>query len=305
MDENIKEIRGVGKFDNLPIKEFSLSMLREGDLPALVFIAKRGSGKSWVVRSIIIYFSDIPVGLIIAPTDRMNKFYGNWFPDTFIYYEYKSETIEKVLERQELIIEKSKQQRKKKIDTRCIIVMDDCLSTKGTWVRDEPIQKLLFDGRHYHIMYMLTMQYPLGVTPELRNNFDYVFLLATDFVNIQKKIFDHYAGMFNKFNEFREVFLQLTANYGTMVIKNKGAAANLVDKIFYYKAPNIDLNNVAIGCNQFRNYHKDNYDKDWKNRNKEYGFDSKSYFDRKKQGKEKITVQKIRNTYDEYNRSNL
>ena len=36
--------------------------------------------------------------------------------------------------------------------------MDDCLASKGSWMRDQPISTLMFNGRHYEIMYILTMQ---------------------------------------------------------------------------------------------------------------------------------------------------
>ena len=163
------------KDGRLPIQTFSLKNFVEH--PAIVMIAKRGSGKSWVVRAILNHFKNIPVGLIIAPTDRMSCFYGKFFPDTYIFYKYDSEIIERVLARQTAIIDKQK--KKKNIDTRCFVIMDDCLGQKGSWVRDEPIQELLFNGRHYHVMYILTMQFPLGITPELRSQFDYIFFLVT------------------------------------------------------------------------------------------------------------------------------
>ena len=77
------------------------------------------------------------------------------------------------------MIEKMKEKEKegKNIDPRGFILMDDCLSKKGSWMKDQPIMELLFNGRHYRLMYMLTMQFPLGITPELRCNFDYIFLL--------------------------------------------------------------------------------------------------------------------------------
>ena len=31
-------------------------------------------------------------------------------------------------------------------------------------------------GRHYNILFIITMQYPLGIPPALRTNLDYVFL---------------------------------------------------------------------------------------------------------------------------------
>jgi hypothetical protein len=264
----VKDVRLDGN-KSLPIKEFKLDSMCEN--PAIVMIAKRASGKSWVCRSILKHFRHIPVGLIIAPTEKMANppFYSDFFPDAYIHYEYKSEIIEKLLFRQDIMIEKKmdrEQQGKKLIDPRGFILMDDCLSKKGSWMKDQPIMELLFNGRHYQLMYMLTMQFPLGITPELRCNFDYIFLLKEDFYSNLKRLYDHYAGMFPTFDSFRLVFKELTANFGSMVIVNRGACDSFLDKIFWYRAQNDSVG--MIGCNQFVEHHNENYDKLWKKRNK-------------------------------------
>jgi hypothetical protein len=264
----IKDVRLDGN-KSLPIKEFKLDSMCEN--PAIVMIAKRASGKSWVCRSILKHFRHIPVGLIIAPTEKMANppFYSDFFPDSYIHYEYRSDIIEKLLFRQDIMIEKKmdrQQQGKKLIDPRGFILMDDCLSKKGSWMKDQPIMELLFNGRHYQLMYMLTMQFPLGITPELRCNFDYIFLLKEDFYSNLKRLYDHYAGMFPTFDSFRLVFKELTANFGSMVIVNRGACDSFLDKIFWYRAQNDSVG--MIGCDQFVNHHNDNYDKLWKKKNK-------------------------------------
>lgn len=291
------DIEMKGKRDRLPIKTFLLSQFVTD--PAIIMIAKRGSGKSWVVRALLEFFKDIPVGLIIAPTDRMNSFYGKFFPDSYIHYEYKSEIIDNVLKRQRIIIQKEKEKNAqgKKIDPRSFIIMDDCLGQKGSWVRDKPIQELLYNGRHYRIMYILTMQFPLGITPELRSNFDYIFLLAEDYISNQKRIYDHYAGMFPSFDSFRQVFTQLTADFGSMVIVNRGVKTTLFDKVFYYKAPDLSqMSEVKIGCKQFRDFHKNNYNEEWMKAGEE--FNEVEYFLNKKKNKSAVIVEKEKNKDD-------
>lgn len=281
----VKDVKLDGS--TLPIREFKLDWMCPN--PSICMIAKRGSGKSWAIRSILKNFSDYPVGIIISPTDRMNSFYGDFFPDLYIHYQYQTELIEKLLFRQESMIEKckSKAKLKKKVDPRAFLVMDDCLSSKGSWMKDEVIMKLLFDGRHYKIMYILSMQFPLGITPELRCNFDYVFLLADDYISNQKRLYDHYAGMFPDFRSFREVFMELTNDFGCMVIVNRGPKKNFLDKVFYYKATNDSIQSIC--CKQFNEYHKKNYDKEWKNRSKP--FDIGKFIENKKKGR--INVSKI------------
>ena len=277
--------------NKLPIRQFKLSDMVIN--PAIIMIAKRGSGKSWVVRAIMHHFRDVPCGIIIAPTDRMNPFYNVFFPDSYIHYAYKTEIIQKILARQTEIIEKSekrKQKGGKPIDARTYIVMDDCLASKGTWMRDQPISELLYNGRHYQIMYILTMQYPLGISPELRTNFDYIFLLKEEYISNQKKLFDHYAGMFPNLDAFRQVFNILVQDNGCMVIDNRRKAQNSLERLFWYRAPDLTGVKVKMGCNQFRKYHDNNYDKNWRNKKKDFDFGS--WCSNMKKSKSTIEVEK-------------
>lgn len=285
MADGLDDIGNGAKF---PINEFKFEYLVEN--PAIVMIAKRGSGKSWVCKALLKHFEKIPVGLIISRTDRVDPFFSHFFPDSFIFYDYKSEVIERLVRRQELIMEKYKEKKKegKRLDPRAIIIMDDCLASKGTWMRDQPISELLFNGRHFYITYVLTMQYPLGITPELRCNFDYIFLLAEDSYGNIKRMHEHYAGMFPTLDSFRQVFMQLTENFGCMVINNRGSRKSLFDKIYHYKAPTLSDSDIRAGCYQFRKFHEENYDQDWTK--KKRSLDLGEYFAQKKKDKSSIKV---------------
>lgn len=282
-----KEIEYCGSA--LKIREFKMKNLKEN--AAIAMIAKRGSGKSWVCRDIIKQKADIPCGMIISPTDKMSTFYGDFFPNLYIHYDFDPKLIEGVLHRQEMMIEKAKEKEKlgKKVDPRAFILMDDCMSKKSSWIKSDVVSEIFMNGRHYMLTYMLTMQFSLGITPELRSNFDYIFLLGEDFISNQKRIYDHYAGIFPSFDSFQMVFNDLTDDFGCMVIDNKAKSKNLTDKIFWYKSKNID-NDFDIGCEQFVKYDKKNYDKCWKK--KKPIFDINNLI-RKKRNKPSFIIEKI------------
>lgn len=285
-----KEVKLSG--NTLPIREFQLSWMTGN--PSVCMVAKRGSGKSWVCRAIIKHFSNLPGGIIIAPTDKMNSFYGRFFPDTYIHYNYSTDILDSILYRQHIMIEKckTKAQQGKKVDPRAFLLMDDCLSSKGSWMNDQPIAEIFYNGRHYQLMFILTMQFPLGIKPEFRSNMDYVFLLAEDFYSNQKRLYDHYAGMFPSLDSFRQILIQVTADFGAMVIVNKGNRKDFLDKVFFYRAPNERVD--KIGCSQFRKFHEDNYDPTWQTRGLK--FDPEKFANAKKQ---RIVVEKIEKNDDE------
>lgn len=229
--------------------------------PRIAIIAKSGSGKSWVIREIMHYMQDIPCGVVIAPTDKMTGFYNDFLPVSFIHHDYKEDIIPKLLQRQRTILEKNKKRKKNGktlIDPRAFLIMDDCMSTKHLWLKDPNVLAIFNEGRHYQITFILAMQYSLGIQPELRSNFDYIFLLGEDFVNNRKKLYEHYAGMFPSRNLFDQVFLQVTDNYGTMVINNRLRTSKIRKKVFWYKAKNRD--NFRVGSRRFIKFHSNNFD---------------------------------------------
>ena len=223
------------------IKEFRLEDI--ADHASILMIAKRGRGKHFVIGDIIKHYQNAKIpGMAISPQDKMYNFYNEFISNEFIsneniHHEFTNDPIKRLLERQRLIIEKSQERAKigKNTNTKAFIVMDNCLADKGNWQKDSMISELLFNGRHYHVSYLLTMQYPLGIKPELRHNFDYVFLFRDENFSNQKRMYEHYAGIFPDFETFRQVFLQLTSN-GCMVIINIGIGnGNIFDKVMHYK----------------------------------------------------------------------
>lgn len=218
------------------INNFALDSMSSN--PSIGIIAKRGSGKSWKIGTIIKHFENIPLKIIFSSREQDNPYYSVHFPDACIYYKYDNLIIEKLLRRQELVLQKIREQEDNaNINPSVLVVFDDCFANGGILTKDPLIYDLLLNGRHKHITYILAMQCPLVIEKKIRLNFDYVFLLAEDFIPNQKTVYKHYAGMFPNFNSFKQVFCQLTENYGAMVIKNRCDATILFDRIAYYETP--------------------------------------------------------------------
>jgi hypothetical protein len=247
----------------LPIKQFKINEMV--DHCTIAMIAKRATGKSFLTREIMFQKrNSIAAAIAISRTETLNSFYSEFIPDSYIYPEYNSDILTRIYERQALINEDNKERIKnnrKPKDDSLMLIMDDCMSSKGTWLKDPNILELFFNGRHHHLSFILTMQYSVGIPPEMRSNFDYVFLLAEDTISNRKRLYDHYAGMFPSFDIFQQVFTDITDNYGIMVIDNRVHSKNLTDKVFWYKAKKVPT--FKIGCNKFHRFHKKAYDDEW------------------------------------------
>ena len=144
------------------------------------------------------------------------------------------------------MIEKCKESQQ--VDPRAFLVLDDCLYD-NTWTKDKNVRSLFMNGRHFKILFMITMQYALGIPPNLRTNIDYVFILRENYVSNRKRLYEHYAGMFPNFEMFCQVMDQCTENFECLVINNNAKSNKLTDQVFWYKAEPHD--DVKLGSREY------------------------------------------------------
>jgi len=220
--------------------------------PVVVLIGRRDTGKSFLVRDLLYYHQDIPIGTVISGTEEGNGFYGHMVPKLFIHNEYNTVIIENILKRQKQVLKQIKKEmetyKKSSIDPRAFVILDDCLYD-NTWSRDKMMRLLFMNGRHWKIMLVITMQYPLGIPPALRTNIDYVFILREPYIANRRRIFENYAGMFPTFESFCQVMDQCTENYECLVIDNNAKSNKLQDQVYWYKADS--HNDFRLGSKEF------------------------------------------------------
>jgi hypothetical protein len=250
----------------LELKKFDMKSIsfksNESKGPVIVLIGKRDTGKSFLVRDLLYYHQDIPIGTVISGTEEGNGFYGKMVPRLFIHNEYNTAIIENILKRQRNVLKQIKKEmetyKRTTIDPRAFVILDDCLYD-NTWARDKMMRLLFMNGRHWKIMLIITMQYPLGIPPTLRTNIDYVFILRENYIANRRRIYDNYAGMFPTFESFCQVMDQCTENYECLVINNNVKSNKLQDQVFWYKADN--HNDFRLGSKEFwelsKNYNSD------------------------------------------------
>jgi len=227
----------------LELKKFNMKNIEfkpdENKGPVIVLIGRRDTGKSYLVRDVLYYHQDIPIGTVISGTEAGNGFYSSHVPRLFIHDEYNTAIIENILKRQKTVLRQIKKDveayKRSKLDPRAFVILDDCLYDAG-WTKDKMMRLLFMNGRHWKIMLIITMQYPLGIPPNLRTNIDYVFILREPYIANRRRIWENYAGMFPTFESFCQVMDQCTENYECLVINNNSKSNKLHDQIFWYKA---------------------------------------------------------------------
>lgn len=232
---------------NFTIQKFQIETIRDRceidsrKSPMIVVIGKKDTGKSFLVRDILYNTQPcFPIGTVISGTEVANEFFQHMVPSKLIHDKYKPEIVMNMIKRQ--LSMKTHRNKDKHgrgevsaVDPRAFLILDDCLYD-ASWIKEESTRYVFMNGRHIDLMTIITMQYPLGITPNLRTNVDFVFILRESIVNNRKRIYDNYAGMFPTFEMFCHFMDQCTENFECLVICNGVQSNRLEDQVFWYKA---------------------------------------------------------------------
>ena len=233
--------------NTLKLKKFDMKNIPEDAV--CIFIGRRRTGKSTLVRDLLFHHQRIPVGTVISGTEESNSFYSSIVPPLFIHGEYNPVIIDKYVKRQKLVTSRIQQQNaggavdarghraitNTSIDPRSFLILDDCLYD-DSWIHDKNIRYLFLNGRHQKVFFLITMQYPLGIPPMLRTNVDYAFIMREPYVTNRKRIFENFGSAFPSFEFFCQIMDQCTQNYECLVISNNTQSNKLEDIVFWYKA---------------------------------------------------------------------
>jgi hypothetical protein len=244
----------------ITLREFKLHWILSDSI--VVLVGRRRSGKSWLIRQIIHMLSTrgMPYGKIYSGTEHCNPFFRNFFPPLFIQNEFDEEDLAKVLDSQKKKVRKAAKKYNVQ-DGRCLennmlLVFDDMLSQDNIWKKSQNFKKLFVEGRHYNILFVMSLQHVLGIPPAQRDNIDYAFLFANDGQNL-RKLWENYAGVIESFDMFKKIFYHCTRNKGCMVINKTSSSEDLTDKVFFYKA--LDPGRFRFGTRSLWRLNDENY----------------------------------------------
>jgi hypothetical protein len=223
---------------DLGLKKFEMRKIPQDAV--CVFIGRRRTGKSTLVKDLLFNHQDMPLGTVISGTEESNSFYSKMIPPLFIHGEYNSLILANFVKRQKMIMakimaEQAAGQMKSRYDPRAMLILDDCMYD-DSWTHDKNIRYLFMNGRWLKVFFLITMQYPLGIQPALRTNVDFVFILREPYMSNRKRIFDNYGSAFPSFEFFCQIMDQCTQNYECLVLDNTSQSNKLEDIIFWYKA---------------------------------------------------------------------
>lgn len=213
----------------IPPKKFD--MMNMNDCPNILHIGKRGSFINEQTMKIIKHYithcsimeNDI---YVFSYLDHEINGWKKKFPKVHAHVLTYGciENAEKIIN----AIETTNIQKK---SNKKILISPSDIFTK----KNNLLMELTCGYRGKNIITILSSQFPAGISPEIRAQFHYVFLHAGAFVNSLKRSYEHYAGFFPNFQNFREHMKEYTKNEKSMVICNAKYNAKSCDKIFTFQ----------------------------------------------------------------------
>lgn len=234
----------------LQLKKFNMEQMTDNRV--VVVVAKRGSGKSFLVRDIMYHKRHMPDGIVFSATEESNSFWSNHIPDSYIYDGFDSATLEAFVKRQ-------KKRARHGSQAPSFLMLDDCAFDKS-FTKDKALRSIFFNGRHWRILLIMTLQYALDLTPDMRSNVDFVFVLRENIIQNRERLYRNFFGIFATFDAFCSVLDQTTENYECLVLDNTVQSNRIEDCVFWYKAE--EHPRFRVGSDSYWAYHLENYQPD-------------------------------------------
>jgi hypothetical protein len=239
---------------NLHLRKFRPDLI--GDNRVCVFIGKRGTGKTTLVADIMYHKRHMDTGVVFSATEESNAFWAKHVPDLFIYEDYDEEVAKNFVLRQRQLLKHAGSVKPS------FMLCEDCLYDNRL-VKDKNIKGIFFNGRHWQILFLLTMQFCLSIPADLRANIDYIFVCRENIIQNREKIYKAFFGIFPTFKQFCQTMDQCTENFECLVLDNTVQSNKIEDCVFWYKAE--ERNDFRMGGDAFWRSHFEHYNPEYDN----------------------------------------
>lgn len=213
------------------------------------------TGKSSLIASLLYAKKHIfPVALAFSGSEDSNGFYNKLLPGSFVFNEYNEDQIKSFVRRQKIA-------KAHLPNPWAVILLDDC--TDDPKIFNTPLQHGMFKrGRHFSMLYIISLQYALDIKPVIRINIDGTFILREPNLKIRRVLYENYAGCVPDFNLFCELMDKLTDEWSALYVHNQSSSTNWEDNIYWYKADLIDPN-WKFGSKDYHEFHEQRYNPDY------------------------------------------
>jgi hypothetical protein len=203
-----------------------------------VILGRKHTGKSCLILDLLYHLSRerVPRIAVFSGTEAANHFFSKYVPDSFIYNNFDLDVFTAIVNFQkDIAMKKAIGEIHPATDTRIVLLLDDCAFDKKVF-KSEVIREIFFNGRHHGIYFILSAQYLMDISCDLRTNIDYLFCLKENIPRNTAKLYENFFGAFQNIHEFRSIFDKCTQDFECLVQNNTKPTTDISETVFWYKA---------------------------------------------------------------------
>jgi len=192
-----------------------------------------------------------PIAMVMSGTEDSNGHYKKIIPSTFVYNKLHEKKISDFIVRQKVA-------KKHLPNPWSVLLLDDCTDDPKLFNKSL-FQGLYKNGRHWKMLFILSLQYCMDVKPVIRTNVDGVFILRETNLRNRRSLWENYAGVIPDFQTFCVVMDEITDNYTALYIHNAVQSNRLEDCVFWYRARKVP-DDFRFGSKDAWRFHKNRFD---------------------------------------------
>lgn len=241
---------------------------------ACVVLGKRRTGKSHLVRDIISKIYDRYPTVIVSTGTRFNGFWQEIMPEEYVHEGFDEDLIRRIMAEQEKKInerrrhvENKQQEEDASEDTftygerdhanandikkniNLLYILDDVASEEHLH-SSLALGAMFTKGRHYNISVWLLSQYVYAMSPAIRGNVDYAFIMHQSQRRSKEAIADEFMSQIPRRRDAAALMSKATPGYQCLVINNAKNTDELMETLSTYTAAE-ESPNYAVGDDEY------------------------------------------------------
>lgn len=223
------------------ISKFKPDSIKAGRI--IFIVGKRGCGKTTLLKDLLSRMTgQVDYALAMCPTMESAEMLRECMPASSVYDKYLPSKVDQIVKVAQHFMALGK---KRKI----LLCLDDCLYDRNV-LRSQAIREIFFNGRHMGITFVVLAQYCMDISPDLRTQIDYLFVMKENIVSNRQKLWKYLFGCVQNFDDFSAIMDRCTQNFECLCLDNTLNSGAVQECVFWYKA-SLDVEAFRLGAPVF------------------------------------------------------
>lgn len=245
IDLTVNEATGTFDVDqnifNQAIKGFNPDEMKTDG--AMIILGKRRTGKSHLCMDLMSHIGDRYSTAVVLTGTKFNGYWQDIVPEEYIHSGFQESVLTTCMKSQKQVVRKCRSEnpdlhKRRECECNMVVILDDVASEEHLQ-RSLVLGALYTKGRHYYITPIVMSQYAYAISPAIRSNIDYAFIMHQTQRRSKDAIGDEWMSQVRR-REAADIMSKHTPGYQVLVIDNSEATDDLGEVLSIYTAADED-----------------------------------------------------------------